>query len=229
MDNERHGRGILLNNSFKYEGYFRFNKMSIYGRKYFKNGNVYSGEFINDKYNGYGIFDNSEDEIKYEGQWKNNFKEGQGKELNNKIGSTFIGEFKNDKKNGAGRYIFKNGDEYEGIFTDNQLNGKGSYIWKENNQQLISDWKNNQLNGVGVFLCSNGTKYVGEIKNDINDGICAFEFSFGVRYKFPCKKGYSNHEDAEFYDPDHKCWKCLVEREKSLNKSHFKKNLKIQS
>jgi len=227
-EDQRHGRGILINGSVKYDGYFRFNKKSIYGRNSLKNGNWYIGEFVNDKYSGYGIFDNVVEGISYEGLWKNSFKEGQGKEVNNKTGSIFTGEFKNDKKNGLGKFIFKNGDEYEGTFIDNQLNGKGSYFWKEEKDQLISDWKINQINGVGVYLWNGGTKFVGEIKNDLNEGTSAFEFPFGVRYKYPCNKGMSNHEEAEFYDPDNKNWKCLIEKEKSLNNSKFKRSEKTK-
>jgi hypothetical protein len=43
-ENQRHGRGIYITNEINYEGYFRFDKMSIYGQMLYRNGNIYIGK-----------------------------------------------------------------------------------------------------------------------------------------------------------------------------------------
>ena len=43
------------------------------------NGDVYQGEFMNDKANGYGVYTHKEGS-RYEGHWKDDIKHGFGKE-----------------------------------------------------------------------------------------------------------------------------------------------------
>jgi len=54
------------------------------GKFYWSNGKTYVGEFRNDSRNGYGICRYS-DRSRYEGNWKDNQKEGEGKLFNKGI------------------------------------------------------------------------------------------------------------------------------------------------
>ena len=52
--------------------------MKGYGTKTYENKEgAYYGEFIDDKYNGFGVFQ-WEDQEKYEGYWNNGLKNGDG-------------------------------------------------------------------------------------------------------------------------------------------------------
>ena len=59
----------------------------------FANGEIYFGEFKEDKFNGKGTFNHANGDV-YEGEWVDNIRSGQGT-LTLKDGTKFIGEFEN--------------------------------------------------------------------------------------------------------------------------------------
>ena len=72
----------------------------------------------------------------YSGQIKNYLRDGKGKFMSEN--ETYEGEWKEDQRNGQGILIFKDGTKYEGGFKNNQLmeeekwNGKMDIIIKAN-------------------------------------------------------------------------------------------------
>ena len=88
----------------------------------------YVGKKIKDKYEGRGILYGKEDNIIYNGYFKNGKYEGFGrlyKKYNDKHQLKYIGYFKNNKYNGIG-ILYSNGQiKYEGIFLDGEYNGIG--------------------------------------------------------------------------------------------------------
>lgn len=90
-------------------------------------GNVYEGDFLNGKFNGYGQLTYSNGDI-YIGSMNKGKKEGKGilkkgfnmKDSKNEI---YDGHFKNDKKSGEGILILED-CKYEGIF-ENDIIIKG--------------------------------------------------------------------------------------------------------
>ena len=67
--NIKEGRGILIwPNGAKYTGYFQNNMQNIKGTMYHIDGDIYEGEWLNNKANGEGKFIHKG--IIYEGQWK---------------------------------------------------------------------------------------------------------------------------------------------------------------
>ena len=98
------------------------------------------GEFKDNAFNGYGIYYFSQNKI-FQGQWKNNKKEGYGEFIiNDKI---FIGFYSNDKKNGF-----------------------GLLYWKAYNKVFVGFWKDGKKNGFGKLFSNNKVKYY-LYKNDI--------------------------------------------------------------
>ena len=93
----------------------------------YANGEIYIGEYKNDKRHGQGTF-SFNDGTQYVGKWKNNKFDGQGMETNPK-GDKYIGEFKNNKRHGQGTLTFANGDA--------PLIG----LWKENELQSLKKQK----------------------------------------------------------------------------------------
>jgi hypothetical protein len=44
------------------------------------NGDIYEGDWLNDRANGFGIFIDVNSEAKYEGLWENDLQHGEGRE-----------------------------------------------------------------------------------------------------------------------------------------------------
>lgn len=137
------------------------NNKKLKEEKVFKydNGDLYKGEFVDGKKNGFGIYIFSGKE-KYEGLWKDDKMHGIGK-YTYRDGSIYTGEFKYGLKNGLGKLTYPNNDIYKGYFLDNKKNGKGvlykndgnkqAGIWEDDEQCKSLDFKdlnNNKINNV---------------------------------------------------------------------------------
>jgi hypothetical protein len=62
---------------------------------------------------------------KYEGDWKDNKRDGEGKFINKK--GRYEGEFKDDLKEGKGTFFYNNGNVYDGYYKDNhKVKGLGT-------------------------------------------------------------------------------------------------------
>ena len=72
----------------------------------YEDGKYYIGQFSNNLRNGKGIVYYKNGSIKYEGDFVNDKKEGNGKYIN-KLGDYYIGEWKEDEKNGKGIDYYK--------------------------------------------------------------------------------------------------------------------------
>ena len=159
----------------------------IYKRVTYKNGNIYEGEFRNDKrqeqenvnFNninknkndcgndireGKGILYRN-DGGRYEGEYKNDKAEGKGI-LYFSNGDRYEGEFKNDYKGGRGIFYFKNGDRYEGEFKNDKAEGKGIYYYYKEDARYEGDWNDNKKEGKGILYLSNGDRIIGDYLND---------------------------------------------------------------
>ena len=194
---ERHGRGILVFNKEKvYYGYFKDDKMDVFGKQ------IYCDIGLNE-FNNFDIFSENNNHVYYEGEWKNNFQDGKGKEFW-PDGTKYEGEYKNGKKSGKGKLNLPDGSLYEGQFKDGEINGKGKIIY--NDKRIYEgEWSNNKFNGKGVFLWPDGKKYTGEYLNNLKDGYGIFEWPNGRKYRGQWSKGKQN-EEGEIYDPKTDKW-----------------------
>jgi hypothetical protein len=57
---------------------------------------------------------------KYEGEWKNDTKDGKGKEIKKLVGT----------------YTYSNGDKYDGDWDKNKKSGKGSFFLNYFNRKI---------------------------------------------------------------------------------------------
>ena len=96
-------------------------------------GDKYEGEFKNDIRHGYGIYTFSGGSI-YKGLWKDDLKHGKGLLIygpeSEWVGHKYEGEFKNDIRHGYGIYTFSDGAIYKGL-------------WKENYQTVGIEYRPN--------------------------------------------------------------------------------------
>ena len=104
IEGELNGKGKMYYPDKRYEGEFKINYAikEGYGTIYYKNGDIYEGEFKNDMFNGIGIY---------------HFKNGD----------RYEGEFKDGMCNGIGIYYFYNGGRYEGLFKNGIYDGYGTF------------------------------------------------------------------------------------------------------
>ena len=82
----------------------------------FKNGNIYEGEWKNDKSHGTGTYKFKNGNV-YTGEFKGGKRDGLGTFLY-PDGEKYVGDYKNGKRTGQGVYTFKNGNTYDGEFWD---------------------------------------------------------------------------------------------------------------
>ena len=113
---------------------------------------LYKGEMLDVRRNGWGTFKNSEGV--YVGEWKNDKKEGKGKmTYYDKSKGVYEGEWKNNWKNGRG-VLIKNGKRYESEWVnDNEV----SYISDDDKKKRKA----------GKFYDADGN-YKGRIDSDGN-------------------------------------------------------------
>ena len=76
-------------------------------------GYNYKGELLDGNRHGEGIYYYVNGDI-YEGNWKNNKKDGEGTLVYQNDSRTYVGQFKNDLFNGWGTLHIIGGEKYEG-------------------------------------------------------------------------------------------------------------------
>ena len=115
--------GFLFTNEGKYNGkYKKINSKYIkegYGIMNYNDGNLYKGNFKNDKREGKGILTYTNGDI-YDGEWENDIQNGEGIYIF-KTGEikSYEGNWRNGHYFGFGKIKFLNGNEIESIFLNN--------------------------------------------------------------------------------------------------------------
>lgn len=130
----------------------------------FADGQVYIGEWKNDKYHGIGTL-TYPDGKEYSGEWKNGLMDGKGTLITSN-GSKVVGEFRDDMANG--KCIFNSvieNDVYIGEFVDDQRHGQGTLIFPDG-EKYIGEFLYDEKNGYGTNIFPNGDEYKGEWKDD---------------------------------------------------------------
>jgi serine/threonine protein kinase len=132
------------------------------GKATYPNGDFYSGEYKNGKYDGHGKYVYANGDF-YEGDYKNGIIEGQGI-YTFANGEKYTGQWRNGKNNGRGTYKQANGGVYIGEFKDNLRDGNGSFT-------LPSGFKFVGRYGAGKMIDGtltypDGSKYKGSFDAD---------------------------------------------------------------
>ena len=121
-------------------------------------------------HNCFGVWEN--EGFRYEGEWKNNKKNGLFS-VTYPNGDKFFGEYTNNKRNGQGTYTYANGDKYLGEYKNGKKH-EGTYTYAKGHK-YIGEYKDGKRHGQGIFTYPDGTKDVGEFKNEVLNG-------FAIRY-----------------------------------------------
>ncbi|CAG5133804.1 unnamed protein product, partial [Candidula unifasciata] len=153
--NERHGHGTaVLPNKDVYEGNYLYGKRDGYGVYRFRNKLAknarYLGEYSQGKKQGFGKFIYP-DGSKYEGFWVN------------------------DLKDGTGKYYYTNGDIYEGDWSKGLRHGKGTYYFHKDKTKYVGAWRKGKWEGFGEFHYAN-FKYCGRFRDNKMYGFGKYVF-----------------------------------------------------
>ncbi|GMI95626.1 hypothetical protein HRI_003231900 [Hibiscus trionum] len=172
-----------------YEGEFHKGKCSGSGVYYYYMKGRYEGDWIDGKYDGYGVETWSKGS-RYRGQYRQGLRHGIGVyrfytgdvyagEWSNghchgcgvhtcADGSKYVGEFKWGVKHGLGRYHFRNGDIYLGEYFADKMHGFGVYQFG-NGHRYEGAWHEGRRQGFGTYTFRNGETQSGHWQNGVRD------------------------------------------------------------
>jgi hypothetical protein len=163
-----------------------------YGKKKYKSGAVYSGQFLDGQIQGDGKIQYSDGSI-YVGQWEKNARDGKGK-MTFKNGDLYKGQFKKNTLQGTGLMEYSNGDRYDGAFKGGKKDGSGTYAY-HNGDYFKGYFREDLRHGQGTMTYKGGSNYVGNWKNDNKNGVGTYTDENGFVYE-------GNWIDGEFDDPN---------------------------
>ncbi|EGR33380.1 hypothetical protein IMG5_054890, partial [Ichthyophthirius multifiliis] len=126
----------------------------------YENGEIYEGEWKNDKIHGYGILKDQDGIDIYNGDWEYDLYNGQGRLRNQNI--VFSSSDKLDYKNFDN--LTQNWQFYSGSFTNGNMHGQGTLIMF-NNEKFVGQFLNGKVDGEGCYYMNNGQVISGIWKN----------------------------------------------------------------
>ncbi len=150
----------------------------------FPSGAIYTGDFKDGKFHGYGICEYSDGE-RYEGWWVDRLQDGKGT-LYKTDGTKVSGLWK------KGFLIDEGGEVIDTEFAHKRIEG---------GEIQIGCLKGDCKNGYGIMACPNGDRYEGEFKEGKFHGKCKWFYSYGDVFdgyyedNFPHGKGKIYHVD----------------------------------
>ena len=159
---------FLEKNGNYYLGQIKEGKFEGKGELNIERISKYNGEFKNDLPEGKGIFEDYENNYKYDGDWSLGKKNGRGV-LEFADGTKYEGDFKNDLYDGNGIIKFNNGNVYEGEFVEGNIKGKGKFVWNDG-KKYDGDYEDFMKNGFGKFFWKEKKYYEGQWLNNKQHG-----------------------------------------------------------
>ncbi|XP_069588444.1 MORN repeat-containing protein 3-like [Ranitomeya imitator] len=124
---------------------------------YAKNGDNYTGGWMNNLPHGIGTYIYKKANAIYQGDWIHGKRSGYGT-YDAKSTSTgeyirvYAGNWRNGEKYGYGTYYYSKDAHYEGGWECDQRSGYGKMIYA-NGDVYEGEWRNDKYCGRGVLLC----------------------------------------------------------------------------
>lgn len=118
---------------------------------------TYTGNTINGKKNGQGIYVDYSAHVEYNGEWRDDNIHGVGTMQNYFENVSFTGTFENNKMI-YGTMTWPNRTVYVGYFENNELNGLGTIKWT-NNSKYEGMFTNGIINEIGIYIDNEGNVY----------------------------------------------------------------------
>ncbi|MEJ8819706.1 caspase family protein [Lacibacter sp. H407] len=177
------------------------NCSSGFGKFKYDNGDIYEGEFYDDKREGFGVYTWKSGE-KFIGESLGNVFSGFGV-MEFADGTKYIGDFKNGEFDGEGEKTSSSGTKQTGIFEKGKYLGKISYYGKavgttgclngdcydgygmkyySGNDRYFGYFKDSLRNGYGAYYWDDGTRWVGQFERNLLTGYGTYFFITGEKY-----------------------------------------------
>ena len=154
-------------------------KRGLHHTVYCVNGDSYNGEWRNNKKDGPGTYLWKKSGAIYEGDWKDDLRNGFGMyslpTVEARYRKVYVGGWVNDKKQGNGTYYYNAQKYYEGEWYENMRNGWGR-MYYEDGSTYEGEWYNDKRTGTGMLRLCNDNRYEGMWKNDKKHGEGIFFF-----------------------------------------------------
>lgn len=145
----------------------------------------YEGEWKNNMKHGEGEIREKSGRV-YKGEWKRDMRNGRGKQIEKIFHGFFVeiyeGEFKDDVKSGKGVQQMKNGLRYEGSFDDGKFNGEGKLEDQHNKYEYKGWFKDGRKEGKGEERYEDGSSYDGMYYNGYKHGKGVYTNKTGYSY-----------------------------------------------
>ncbi|KMZ68380.1 hypothetical protein ZOSMA_23G00320 [Zostera marina] len=152
--------------SGRYEGDWIDEKYDGYGVETWARGSRYRGQYRKGLRHGFGIYRFYTGDV-YAGEWSNGQSHGSGVHTC-EDGSRYLGEFKWGLKHGLGHYHFRNGDTYAGEYFADKMHGFGTYGFA-NGHRYEGAWHEGRRQGLGMYSFRNGETQAGHWQNGVLD------------------------------------------------------------
>jgi len=112
-------------------------------------------------------------------------------------GNTYDGEWKNNKKNGQGTYVWPSGREYIGAWKNGDRAGQGTMTVSDGTK-YVGTWKDDAYL-LGTMTQANGGIYEGPFVDGVYAGTDTFTFGSGKKYVGEFMNGFFEGQGTTFY------------------------------
>jgi len=128
----------------------------------YKDGSSYTGNLVDGRRDGHGMWRAATGSYEYEGQWRSDLPNGQGRQTWSD-GRIYEGGFSDGIFDGFGRMEWQTQQgtlSYEGQYEKDVKHGKGKFLWPDG-RGYDGEWVQGKRSGRGVYINSKGERKEG--------------------------------------------------------------------
>ena len=191
-----------LDGEILFSGKYKDNHREGGGTEHYWDGSTYRGIWKNDLKHGYGVLQIPDINATYSQIWRQGIlKKGMDIERNESGEIVFNGEYKNDQRDGYGTEYQEDGNVFKGYWKKGAKHGKG--VFYDMNKSYDQTWRYGILKrGRAVERNEKGDViYEGSYRNDKRDGYGTEYYGNGCVYTGYWKSGVK-HGNGTLYIPD---------------------------
>ena len=153
----------------------------------YRNGDKYEGQWEEGKKNGQGTWTDTNGAM-YKGEFLKGEFHGKGTFTSANNERSYEGEWKEGKEDGLGTSTEENGRKYTGEFKDSKYHGKGTLILADGNK-YEGQWNDDKQHGQGTWTDTNGNQYKGAWSSGLFNGEGTWTVANGRKYTGEFKDG----------------------------------------